>query len=78
MLDHSPVTPIDPPAAGEKWLSSRAIRKRYGGMSDTSLTRWLRNGFPPPVYFTGRRYWRLSEVIHWEAEQAELTIAQDQ
>jgi predicted DNA-binding transcriptional regulator AlpA len=64
-------------AAGERYLPIRKVRERYD-TSDTSIDRWLQDettGFPKPVYLSKRRYWKLSDLLRWEARQAELTAA---
>ncbi len=40
-------------------LSAKQTRERYGGISDMTLWRWLRDpdlGFPQPTYINGRRF----------------------
>jgi predicted DNA-binding transcriptional regulator AlpA len=67
-----------PTALDERYLPTRRVRRRYG-ISETTLTRWLRDkGFPTPTRLSGRRYWRLSEVVQWEAEQEALAAAEDE
>jgi predicted DNA-binding transcriptional regulator AlpA len=49
-------------------LQSRALKARFGGVSDMWIHRRLRDGsgFPQPLYIGQNRYWRLSEIIAWE------------
>jgi hypothetical protein len=57
------------PSDNDVYLDARAVRRRYGGRSDMSLYRWLRDpalGFPAPIYIQKYRYWRLSDLLAWE------------
>jgi predicted DNA-binding transcriptional regulator AlpA len=57
----------------EIFLNAAQVKKRYGGVSDMALFRWLADediGFPPPVEIGLRRYWRLSELLKFEARCA--------
>ena len=57
-------------AEQEIYLRSREVRARYGGCSDMWLHRRLNDptsGFPKPVYFGRQRFWRLSDLLAWEA-----------
>jgi hypothetical protein len=54
------------------FLDARAVRRRYGGRSDMALWRWIRDpdlGFPSPIYIQKIRYWRLADLIAWEASR---------
>jgi predicted DNA-binding transcriptional regulator AlpA len=54
-------------------LSAPQVRKRYGGISDMCLWRWLRDqklGFPQPLIIRKRRYWRTKKLEAWERAQA--------
>lgn len=58
----------------EKFLLAAAVRERYGNVSDMWLWRRLNEAgstFPKPIVIKRRRFWRLSELIVWESEQAE-------
>lgn len=58
---------------GDIYLSAKQVRERYGGISDMSLWRWLRDGelnFPQPIRINGRRFWRLSALEAFERERA--------
>jgi hypothetical protein len=62
----------DDPAA-DVLLRALQVRKRYGDCSDMWLHRRLHDdsGFPKPVYLGPVRYWRLSDLLAWEAARAE-------
>ena len=50
----------------------RTVLDRYS-ISDMTLWRWLhdlRMAFPAPLYFERFSYWRLSELVTWEAQRA--------
>jgi len=54
------------------FLDARAVRRRYGGRSETALWRWGRDpelGFPSPIYIGKYRYWRLGDLITWETSR---------
>jgi len=60
-------------AADATLVPTRTLRARYGGISDTTVYRWLadpRVALPAPVYIGRMRYWRLSELLAWERERA--------
>ena len=55
--------------ADDTLLAVRAVLNRYRIVSMT-LYRWLDKpalNFPRPVYIGRFRYWRLSDLIAWEA-----------
>jgi hypothetical protein len=57
------------PATNDVFLSAAQVRRRYGGVSDMTLHRWLRNldlGFCRPIMISKRRYWRLSDLEEFE------------
>jgi hypothetical protein len=56
----------------EIYLGSRQVRKRYGNCSDMWLYRRARDGsgFPTPIEVSGRRLWKLSELVRWERHRA--------
>ncbi len=48
-----------------KLVSAYTVRKMFGGVSDMTLWRWLKDpdvGFPKPIRIARRRYWRLAEL----------------
>ena len=67
------------PGADEQYLPIRKVRQRYD-TSDETIRRWLQDessGFPKPIYFSKRRYWRLSELVQWERHLAELRAGEE-
>jgi hypothetical protein len=72
-LDDDPEGPShDALAKDERFLTSRAVRARYGNCSDMWIYRRLHDasGFPWPIEITGRRFWKLSALIAWERARA--------
>jgi predicted DNA-binding transcriptional regulator AlpA len=56
--------------ADEVFLSSQQVRSRYGGISDMTLWKWLKDdGYPKPMTMGTRRYWRLSDIVAFEIQQ---------
>ena len=56
----------------KKRLKSKQLRHRYGGVSDMTIWRWLRDpdlGFPKPLYIRGIRYWDEEELDAFDAAQ---------
>ena len=55
-------------AEDERYLSARQVRERFGNCSDMWLWRRLRDGsgFPQPLEISGRRFWRLADLVNWE------------
>jgi hypothetical protein len=54
------------------FLDARAVRRRYGGRSEMPLWRWIRDPdleFPAPIYIQQYRYWRLADLLAWEASR---------
>jgi len=62
-------------AADDVLLRSPAVRQRYR-CSDMWIHRRLKDasGFPRPIYIAGIRHWRLSDLLAWEAAQAEQPV----
>jgi len=58
--------------AQEQFLTSGQVSARYN-LSKMSLWRWCHDeryqgqGFPCPIKLGSRNYWRLSELLAWEA-----------
>jgi predicted DNA-binding transcriptional regulator AlpA len=51
------------------YLPARAVWERYG-ITTMTLYRWIANeplGFPPPVYLGRFRYWKIVDLLAWEA-----------
>lgn len=54
-----------------EFLNAKAVRARYS-ISEPTLWRWERDpdvGLPKPVLIAKRRYWRISDLIAFEAQQ---------
>lgn len=57
----------------EALLPSRAVKHRYGGICDMTLWRWGRDpdlGFPAPIVINRRKYWRASDLDHWDSQHS--------
>jgi predicted DNA-binding transcriptional regulator AlpA len=57
-------------AADTIYLSAVQVRRRYGGVSDMTLWRWLRDetlAFPRPRWIQSRRFWDVAELAAWDA-----------
>jgi predicted DNA-binding transcriptional regulator AlpA len=51
-------------------IRSQDLRQRYGGVSDMTLWRWVRDGvIPQPVKINGRRYWRVADLDEIDAKR---------
>lgn len=59
-------------AKDETYLPSKAVRQRYGGVSEMWIWRRSKDnsGFPKPIVIARRKLWALSELVQWEAEQS--------
>lgn len=58
-----------PDGGHPEFVSAKAVAARYG-CSVMTLWRWLRRpemGFPKPLYFGANRFWRMSDLLAWEA-----------
>ena len=56
-------------AADEQFLPASKVWSRYG-VTSMSLHRWLRDdriNFPKPIYIGRFRFWRLADLVAWEA-----------
>ena len=52
------------------FLKARQVRTRYGEVSHMWLVRRQKDaGFPSPIFFGGIRFWKLSDLERWEADQ---------
>ncbi|WP_442577975.1 DNA-binding protein [Mesorhizobium sp. ASY16-5R] len=54
------------------FLTAREVRARYGGISDMSLWRWLRDtelNFPQPMVIRRRRLWQDDKLDAFDARQ---------
>jgi predicted DNA-binding transcriptional regulator AlpA len=55
--------------ADTTYLSAAQVRRRYGGVSDMTLWRWLQDealAFPRPRWIQGRRFWDVADLAAWE------------
>ena len=54
------------------YLGAKQVRRRYGDVSDMWIWRRLKDdsGFPRPIDISGRRFWKLDELIAWERRRA--------
>jgi predicted DNA-binding transcriptional regulator AlpA len=54
------------------YLTATQLRARYGGVSDMWLWRRLEDDthFPKPMRVKSKRYWRLADLLEWEARHA--------
>ena len=53
------------------YLPARAVWERYG-VTAMTLYRWIASenlGFPPPVYLGRFRYWKIADLLAWEASR---------
>jgi len=52
------------------FLKARQVRARYGDVSHMWLVRRQKDaGFPSPTFLGGIRFWKLSDLERWEADQ---------
>ena len=57
-------------SAATVYLPTDQVQARYGHCSHMWVIRRMKDaGFPSPVYFGRRRFWRESDLEAWEAEQ---------
>lgn len=61
------VPKMEPAAStdGDRLLTAAQLRCYFGGVSDMTIYRWLKDaklGFPKPVFICTNRYWRLAEI----------------
>jgi predicted DNA-binding transcriptional regulator AlpA len=55
-----------------RYLTANQVRERFGKISDMTLWRWLQDdelGFPKPVVIQRRRFFRLDDIEHFEANR---------
>lgn len=56
-------------ASSDVFLPARKVWERYG-VTYMTLWRWQNSpkmGFPDPIYLGNLRYWRLADILAWEA-----------
>jgi predicted DNA-binding transcriptional regulator AlpA len=61
------------PDADTVYLNAAQVRRRYGGMSEMALWRWLQDetlGFPKPLIINNRRFWSAAALTAWERKHA--------
>lgn len=65
---HETPSPRNLPPETDRFLNSRQVRRRYGDSSDMWIWRRLndQSGFPLPMNISGRRFWKLSDLVAWE------------
>jgi predicted DNA-binding transcriptional regulator AlpA len=59
--------------ASDGYLPARAVWERYG-ITTMTLYRWIASetlGFPPPVYLGRFRYWKIADLLAWEAGRSD-------
>jgi predicted DNA-binding transcriptional regulator AlpA len=59
-----------------EFLTANQVRQRFGGISDMTLWRWMRDqrvAFPAPLVINRRRYFRAAEIEAFETRQAGAT-----
>jgi predicted DNA-binding transcriptional regulator AlpA len=57
------------------YITRKALRARYGGISEMTIWRWERDerlGFPKPTEINHRKYYDLTEIVNWERERASV------
>lgn len=58
-------------APSETYLGIAKVEERYD-VDRTTVWRWCRAGtFPRPLYLSGLRRWRLSDLEAWERDRLE-------
>lgn len=60
------------------YLTAKQVKARYGGLSDMSLWRWLRDAkseFPSPIMAGRKRLWLLRDLEKWERSRASSKAA---
>ena len=54
----------------ETYLKTNQVCERYGSCSKMWIERRMKDsGFPPPIYFGALRFWRVSDLVAWDAEK---------
>jgi hypothetical protein len=54
----------------DQMLTAAQVKRGYGNCSDMKIHRWLKKkvlDFPEPILIDGRRYWRLSDLQHFDS-----------
>jgi predicted DNA-binding transcriptional regulator AlpA len=56
-----------------EFLTATQVRQRFGGISDMTLWRWMRDervSFPQPLVINRRRYFRAADLEAFQKRQA--------
>lgn len=56
-----------------EYLTATQVRQHFGGISDMTLWRWMRDdrlGFPRPDVINRRRYFRSADIKAFQERQA--------
>lgn len=57
----------------ETYLKTNQVCERYGNCSAMWIERRMKDSdFPPPVHFGVLRFWRVSDLVAWDAEQIKV------
>jgi predicted DNA-binding transcriptional regulator AlpA len=60
----------------KKYQRARQVRARYGGISDMTLWRWIRNhGFPEPEYINNQRFWDEEQLDEYDRRRTSTSAA---
>jgi predicted DNA-binding transcriptional regulator AlpA len=73
MFDTENMPNAENPPGPRCYLTARQVKARYGGISDMSLWRWLRDenlGFPQPLIINGRRFWLEGALDRFDDKRA--------
>jgi hypothetical protein len=68
----------DAPPREKRYLRAAQVRKRYGGISDMTLHRWLHDpelNFPQPEYHGRDRFWDEEKLDAHDRECARRSAA---
>ena len=58
----------------ETYLKTNQVRERYGNCSVMWIERRMKDSdFPSPVYFGALRFWRVSDLVVWDAVRIKAT-----
>ena len=61
---------------GQVLLPINAVRQRYNGVAVTTVERWVADAkiaMPRPRYIGRSRFWRLDELVAWEASRPDVS-----
>jgi hypothetical protein len=70
----APAGPVDE----DTLLTSNQTRARFGNVNHMCLWRWMRDErvrFPHPIQINRRNYWRLGDLLRWQAERSQKAAA---